>query len=320
MIAKVMEEFRMRKKKITLSKSKPETIREAFREFIGSKKRSKCSPATIEFYETIPVILGKFKSLDSPITDLTEEFTDAYCLWLTERDTAEASVVTYVRNFRVFAYWCMSEGYIEQFKIKLPKSTETFKQIYTDDELKRLMVKPKKNCSFATYRTWVFINYVLGTGQRLSTVLSIQNGDVDLENKLVYLRHMKNRKQTILPLPDFLIDVLFEYRKIRGGEISENLFCTEYGEPITTSGMKTAVKRYNRSRGVEKTSIHLFRHTFAVHWVRENGDIAKLQRILCHSDLRVTQQYLDLTCDDLRHDMSKMNPLEKIKQSRKIQL
>ena len=120
----------------------------------------------------------------------------------------------------------------------------------------------------------------------------------------------KNKKQTLLPLGDNLISILADYMKVRKGEDDDYLFCTDRGGKLATSSMISAIKHYNLSRGVEKTSIHLFRHTFATKWVRGNGDIVKLQHILCHEDIKTTQKYLNVTLNDLLEDYQDMNPLE----------
>lgn len=72
------------------------------------------------------------------------------------------------------------------------------------------------------------------------------------------------------------------------------LFVNELGEQMTRNAMQHAIARYNKKRGVEKTSIHAFRHTFAKHYITSGGDAFKLQRLLGHSTLDVTLNYVNL--------------------------
>ncbi|MFW6015547.1 MAG: tyrosine-type recombinase/integrase [bacterium] len=60
--------------------------------------------------------------------------------------------------------------------------------------------------------------------------------------------------------------VLQEYLLYRKGEADDYLFPTENSTNLKRSGLQSAIKRYNLSRGVNKTSMHLFRHTFAKKW------------------------------------------------------
>ena len=68
---------------------------------------------------------------------------------------------------------------------------------------------------------------------------------------------------------------------------------------------------YNRSKGVEKTSAHLYRHTFAKKWILNGGDIFRLQKILGHSDLTVVKEYVQMFGQDLAIDFDKFNPLDR---------
>lgn len=55
-----------------------------------------------------------------------------------------------------------------------------------------------------------------------------------------------------------MVSVLREYMAIRKGEA----FCNQYGEMLSENALRLAIAHYNRSRGVEKTSIHLALHHF----------------------------------------------------------
>ena len=56
---------------------------------------------------------------------------------------------------------------------------------------------------------------------------------------------------------------------------------------------------------------HVLRHTFASHFMMAGGNIIVLQRILGHSDIRVTMRYAHFAPDDLE-DAIYMNPLAQI--------
>ncbi|PAU77751.1 hypothetical protein CK501_14955 [Halovibrio salipaludis] len=45
---------------------------------------------------------------------------------------------------------------------------------------------------------------------------------------------------------------------------------------------------------------HICRHTYASHFVMNGGDILTLQRILGHSDIKLTMRYAHLSPDHLR--------------------
>ena len=70
---------------------------------------------------------------------------------------------------------------------------------------------------------------------------------------------------------------------------------------------------YNKKRGVERTGIHRFRHTFAKQFILMGGNVVTLQKILGHSSLEITQNYLNLLATDISKDIEEFNILRKFK-------
>lgn len=74
--------------------------------------------------------------------------------------------------------------------------------------------------------------------------------------------------------------------------------------------METAIERYNKSRGVFKTSVHLFRNGFACGWLKNGGSKEELQQLLCHKTIAMTNEYVKMYQIDLKKNFSKFNPLD----------
>jgi integrase/recombinase XerD len=135
-----------------------------------------------------------------------------------------------------------------------------------------------------------------------------------LENKLVRLRVTKNRKESILPITESLVCILEEYLSYRGGITDDYLFCAEDGGKLGNNSLTNAIRKYNHRRGVQKSSIHLFRHTFAYMAMNNEMDVLRIQRLLCHARLDTTQKYLrQFGFAELQKDYEKYNPLETMK-------
>lgn len=301
--------------KITMSKKSNLSIQEAFDLFIRKCKIKNLTDLSISSYEKKMVHFYEFIDKGEPITAVTKDTVDDYILWLRENTEAnDITINSYLRSVRAFLYFCMEDRYIPTFKIQLIKAEKKIKETYTDDELVRLLEKPDvDNCSFSCYKTWVFENYLLGTGNRISTALDLHIGDINFQSGVIILRKTKNRKQQIIPLSATLAEILQGYLQIRGGEADDYVFCNEYGEQASCRTYQQLVRRYNRKRGVEKTSCHTFRHTFAKNWILNSGDMFRLQKILGHSDLTVTKEYINMFGQDLQMDFEKFNPLDNLK-------
>ena len=63
--------------------------------------------------------------------------------------------------------------------------------------------------------------------------------------------------------------ILIEYLSYRRGEPDDYLFCkgSDSKKPLSDGGIKNAVASYNKSKGVCKTSCHVFRNYFAKHYL-----------------------------------------------------
>jgi integrase/recombinase XerD len=226
------------------------------------------------------------------------------------------SISSYTRMLRAFFSWCGEES-IAHIRLSQYKGEETVKETYTDRELAILLKKPDiRKCNFAEYRDWVIINFLLNSGSRAATIRAIQIRDVDLQNGLVHYRHTKNRKAQVIPLCSQMVSILREYLRFRGGNEEDYLFCTENGLPLTESGLRIAIARYNTRRGVNKTSIHLFRHTFARKYLIDcGGDAFMLQKLLGHSTLQMTKHYCAIFDADITRNYDNFSPLAQIKQN-----
>ena len=300
-----------------MSKKTDITIEDAFKLFIRKCKVKNLSDLSVESYQKKLVHFFEFMDKESPVADVTGDTVDEYILWLRENTQGnDITINSYLRSLRAFLYYCMDCGYISRFKIQLIKAEKKLKETYTDEEIQRLLKKPDTdNCTFSTYKTWVFENWLLGTGNRISTALNIRIGDIDFEGSTITMRKTKNRKQQIIPLSNTLGDILQEYLLVRGGEADDYLFCNEYGQQASDRTYQQLVRRYNIKHNVNKTSCHTFRHTFAKNWILAGGDIFRLQKILGHSDLTVTKEYVQMFGQDLQLDFEKFNPLDRCMKS-----
>ena len=237
---------------------------------------------------------------------LDKDFEVSFKRHLEEQGCNPRTVNTYFRAYRAFAYYCMEEGWIPVRKISIKTSKAPIKQVYSEEELKKLMKKPKTS-DFTEYRNWVIVNYMLATGNRLSSIVALNIEDIDLESGYINVNVQKNKKPVTIPLVKQMRRILKEYISLYRNleedlELSptDPLFCNRFGERLTGDGLINAISKYNKRRGVEKTSIHLFRHTFAKSWILSGGDLFSLQKMLGHSSLDMVKNYANLYSRDIK--------------------
>ena len=144
--------------------------------------------------------------------------------------------------------------------------------------------------------------------------MNIKIKDLDFDNRIVYVNVTKNRKPLIIPLNEDIVKILHEYLKYRQGSLEDWLFISTYGDQLTRSSCYHALWDYCHICGIERTGVHRFRHTFAKKWVTMGGSVVTLQKILGHSSLDITENYLNILTTDLKKDMDEINIIRSLKQ------
>lgn len=292
------------------------TMEETFSDFITSRKVKGLAEKTIVSYQSQFQAIAKHIDMSMDIAMLQKADLDSMLVSMRESGLSPNSINSYTRVLKSFFSWC-NEQNITSLNIKLYKGEETIKETYSDNELAALLKKPDiRKSTFAEYRDWVIINFLLNCGSRAATVRAIQIRDVDLDSGVVFYRHTKNRKAQVIPLCSPMIAILREYLRFRGGEPDDYLFCTETGTQLAENGLRQSIARYNMRRGVQKTSLHLFRHTFARKYLIDcGGDAFTLQKLLGHSTLAMTKHYCAIYDADLTKNYDNFSPLAQMKAS-----
>lgn len=73
--------------------------------------------------------------------------------------------------------------------------------------------------------------------------------------------------------------------------------------PITYSGLGSNQENWKKA-GVDGVTIHTLRHTTGMRTLRQTGNLRVVQKILGHTDIKITAQfYTDATVDDMRAAM-----------------
>ena len=290
------------------------TIEETFSDFIISKKTKGLAEKTLQSYQSQFQAVARHMDVKMDIAMLQKADLDAMIISMRDASLSPNSINSYTRTLKSFFSWCNEQG-ITRLNIPLYKAEETVKETYSDAELAALLKKPDiRKATFAEYRDWVIINFLLNCGSRAATVRAIQIRDVDLDGGMVFYRHTKNRKAQVIPLCSAMVAILREYLRHRGGEAADYLFCTETGSQLTENGLRQSIARYNTRRGVQKTSIHLFHHTFARKYLIDcGGDAFTLQKLLGHSTLAMTKHYCAIFDADLTKNYDNFSQLAQMK-------
>lgn len=307
----------MTKKKLSISKQTDKSYQELFKDYMKVCKIRNLSPVTIRTYYNHHKYFINFVGKELMCSEINQGVIDELKVYLMDKNLNSVSINSYIKNIRPIIKYGMELGYVKNISFRAVKEEAKIKPIYTTEELGILLKKPNmKKCSFAEFRNWVIINFLLGTGVRARELRNIKVKDIDLENSLINLQITKNRNARYIPVSITLNKVLTEYLEYRQYKTGEDyLFCTQYGEMMPRATLQLAVTKYCKKRGINKYSLHLFRHTFATMYIKE-GNPFVLQGILGHQSMKMVNHYLQMNTGDLKAKMDIHNPLEQVTKNR----
>lgn len=301
--------------------AKPTDVKEIFQLFQQHNEAGNLAKQTIISYQWNCKHILEFleeQGIDN-IQDVTSDTVDEFKLHLVKGDRykkiSPTTRNTYLRNTRAFLYFAMKKEYLERFSINLFPQEEPIPKMYDREEIAKLIQVPDlKACKFPEYRNWVFVTYIFATGNRLRTAMNIRVRDIDFTENTVLLTTTKNREQQIIKLNKTMAAILREYLDTWEENFTPNsyLFPTIDGEKMSENGMKHTIAEYNRRRGVQKTSIHAMRHTYATNYMKSGGNREKLKQNLGHKDDTITNRYIHITGLDFPEDVEKTNILDQI--------
>ena len=289
------------------------TFGDGCRMYLDYCKLRNLSDGTIKHYKQSFIQIYKYFPESMPLDEIDEESYKGFVIYLKDKLQNDYSINVYLRDLITLFHYLMDEGYLPHFKMTTIKVSKTHVETYTDEELQILLKKPNiKQCSFTEYQCWVIINFLLSTGVRQRSLNNIKIKDLDLDNSLLYVNVTKNRKPLIIPINQTLNGILREYLKYRQHTSNEDtLFCNTFGKPLGKNTGYCLLYEYNKKRGVKTTGIHRYRHTFAKQWIMQGGNVVTLSKLLGHTSLDITQNYINLLTTDVAKQVEEISILDK---------
>ncbi len=254
------------------------------------------SPATVRAYLLHNKKFLAFCAKD-PI-NIEEDDVKTYLATLLERGAAPASVAL-VRAALTFFY---NEIMDKKIKVKSPKIPKKIPTVLTKEEVKRILG------SIRNFKHRVIFELLYSSGLRLSEVVNMRIEDLELKEKIGWVRHGKGQKDRLLILSDKLIEHLHTYIA-REKRKSGPLFLGRQGK-ISSRAVQKAINQAVRRAGIKKAvSPHTLRHSFATHLLEAGTDIRVIQKLLGHASISTTAGYVHVSGEQLKKVKSPLDSL-----------
>ena len=235
------------------------------------------------------------------------------------RKTAKATHNIRRAYLKAFFDYLEREGVIEKNPIDFPRMKDEGRARNVPPEVLKMLLDAPNRKTYAGLRDYTMILFILDTGVRPGEALQLLPEDFNLNSHEVTIRAeiAKTRKKRTLPLSPLTASSIRLLMRARPREWWDNtpLFCSEGGKPMLESSLTHRFKKYSAKIGYKVTPYDL-RHSFALLYLRNGGNIFALQRTMGHADLNMTKRYLALTQEDLRAEHQKSSPINQLVEKR----
>lgn len=225
----------------------------------------------------------------------------------------------YLRALRAFWSWLVREEIIVSrpfTKVRIPKPPKKIIPTFSESQIKALfdvidISKP------AGFRDWTMILMLLDTGLRAGELLGLKIEDINMEDGVIKV-YGKGAKERVVPIGARVQRAIWKYmhryRPQPMNPLCDVLFLTRSGNPLTVNRIENILKQHGKKARIEgvRCSPHTFRHTFAVSYLRNGGDVFSLQRILGHSSLDVVRIYVNLAEADVKAAHRRFSPVDNL--------
>lgn len=277
------------------------TIDHAFQDFMISNERKNLSTDSMRYYrENITRFIAWLSqnNIYKP-HKITDKTVDDYLLFLLRTVPNRTSVNTYMRAVRRFLNYLSEQKIIKPIKVAPLKDHYKIKITFDIDEIELILnsVQPNDDTS-------VIMLLLLSCGMRSRSVRELRVCDVHVNDRYIDICHTKSGEPLCLPISSGVAIVLKQY--IANYARHDLLFVNSRGAMFNRDSLAKRMNKRLRALGIpqNKTGVHIFRHTFGKIMSMNACPTAILQRWFGHSDIRMTQRYIDLYGNELKNTMN----------------
>ena len=257
----------------------------------------------VEWSEKTDVTLEEFKQkqVRQFMADITSRVNPK-----TGNLIADRTLLGYAKVIKTFLSWLGREDEYEDIvnsnlyrKIEMPKLEEKVMVIYTPQQIAAMLKTCEQEGSKELQiRNKAIVSVLIDTGIRASELLKLQIRDVHFSaqgNEHYLLIHGKGRKEREVPIGEKAATILRRYiKRYRGNSQETSIFLSVKGGSLQYQGLDHFIEKVTANVGItgQTRKIHRFRHTFAVRFLENGGEIKTLSILMGHASVTTTEIYL----------------------------
>lgn len=282
-------------------------ISHAIKQFVEERKAMRYSPHTIRDYAVT------FKKFLAQVGDMDfENIQKQHVLqFMTSQSNISAKTLrNYHADLSALWQWAIQQGICEHNPVRQIKAPIAEKKVIlplSKNEIFAILDEAKRSPN--PFRDRAMILLLLDTGIRASECCNLTIRDLNKVTNHI-LVFGKGKKERSIPISKNTLNAIDEYLQARRNKDRNSpIFVKTNEKPIDRVLLRRILARPGTKAGVGKVHPHRFRHTFAIQFLRNGGNIYSLQKILGHSTLDMVKRYLAIAQHDLDRDHEIASPV-----------
>ena len=274
------------------------------------------TPRTIQWYEDTFRSFLKDTGVQS-IAEIDPLLIEAYIKQgKFDRQWSPKTIRNRMSALKLFLDWGVRKNLIDAnpaANIELPKLRVVIPEHLTKDQSTELLVWTRNyrfSYKFERIRAIAIISLFIFTGIRAQELLNLNMEDVRLDNRSLFIRCGKGKKDRLIPLDYVVIKALENYIKDRDRLKRKHprfFVSMKNDRPMPYKTMQLLIVKLRKASGIYFYA-HMLRHTFAMLMLEGGADIFAIKELMGHSDIKTTMIYLTATSAHIRAE-AKKHPL-----------
>ncbi|MBN1889096.1 MAG: tyrosine-type recombinase/integrase [Thermoflexales bacterium] len=316
------------------------TLAQAKTGFLFDRKATGRSKHTIAAYHNTFSKLELYIPGDTPLASISRDRLVAFFAWLKDDYVSEPSGFAprgqirlspkSIKNIRTdlaaFWAWALEEGYVSENivkPIKLARVNDPVIETFTKEEIEALLKACKNphwesnqyaSSQYTTERDRAIVFVLVDAGIRASELVQMTVDDLNLNTNSIKVKG-KGGKERIVQIGRRTAKALWRSLapRLQQAKPDDPIFVVDWPadpRPFTRRHLTTTLKRVGERAGVKVVYAHKFRHTFAITYLRNGGDLLTLQRLMGHATLEMTRRYAHVADADCIEAHRKASPVD----------
>lgn len=276
------------------------------------------------------VTFRKFQSFlenDPPLAGITHRDIERFLASFDPEKIKNKTLLNYHTGLSSFWTWAVSENLVERHIVRLviPPDPEQVEIVpFTEQDVRLMLASLERSKTYTRpgqrepsdhalpnpKRNRAILLTLLDTGLRASELCSLCIANADLKNNRITDVAGKGNKRRTVYLSAKTSKSIWRYLVTRSdARPNHPLFASDDDQHFQRQSLARLIKRIGDRAGVDKAHPHRFRHTFAVNFLRNRGNVYELQMLLDHSTLEMVKHYARLAELDVEKSFQSASPV-----------